>query len=488
MTGFAPGFAFTVTPDAALFAIGDATVLSTQEACWPWLPPNLPLFGLALTSVLGCLFALIWIMRPQESAYGWFSLTALAWFNYVSNQVTTGPWPFASIDASERFSSVALLICTACVASFVARLCEWRRPLPETVLWIAVAIGSAAMVAARHAYVDDLRALLAIVSVCVAVISCTLLIGFALRKRRGELALLALCMTGCAAAGVHDLFISANVVDNAVRYAIPASQLLTIGMAILLARRLSTALARIDRFDDELASGIECATRDAKQRLRDQYELHIEQVRINERTSLAHDLHDGLGGMLVSQIATLEQAPHAIPAERFLVLLKALRDDLRIIIESASQTRFDAQPIDEWIAPLRHRLTQLLESQGIDCTWKVYSFAGARMPAAAGVDVMRVLQEGVTNVLKHSRATRVDIELCADDEALDIVIADNGIGFDTTHSATPHGIGLRSMRARVARHSGTMTFSASGTATVLNVQIPLGRPPTPAPQDTPSSS
>jgi signal transduction histidine kinase len=425
--------------------------------------------------VLGWLFAVVWIMRPQESAYGWFSLTSLAWLTYMINQVSAERWPFATIDASERFNSIVLLISAACLASFVARLCERRRQFIEIVLWVVVVIGTAAMACARHVYLHELRALLATATVCVSVFNCAALIRFALRNRHGDLALLALCMTGCVAAGVHDLFISLGASDDAVRYAVPASQLLTIGMAILLARRFTAALARADQFDDELASGIERAKRDVAMSLSDQHQLEVARVRIDERTGLAHDLHDGLGGMLVSHIAALEHAPHAMPAERCLGLLKALRDDLRIIIESATQPEPDEQPIDAWIAPLRHRLTQLLENQEIDCYWQVVCAADARMPASLGVDVMRILQEGVTNVLKHSRATRVDIELRNDDEHLGIVIADNGVGFDTTQAMSPQGVGLRSMRTRVARHGGTLTLSASGSATVLEVCIPIDR-------------
>ncbi|CAB3749364.1 sensor histidine kinase [Paraburkholderia humisilvae] len=470
---FVPRVVSDVGSGVVFLVIDDPTALPAREESLPSLRRNLPLIGLTATGVLGCLFALIWLMRPQESAYGWFSLTALAWFTYVSNQLATDPWPFATIDASARFNSVALLICSACLASFVARLCGRRRQLPETVLWVAVATGVAAMTGAPHAYLHEIRALLAAASVCVSVISCASLICFALRNRHGELALLALCMTGCVVAGVHDLFIPAAVANDALRYAAPASQLLTIMMAILLARRFAAALARADRFDAELASRAEYAQREATLSVRDQHAADVTQARINERASLAHDLHDGLGGMLVSHIAALEQTPHAIPAERFLSLLKALRDDLRIIIESATRAQPDAEPIDEWIAPLRHRLAQLLEHRGIDCYWKIHSVANAHMPASVGLDVMRVLQEGVTNVLKHSRATRVDIALSMDGRMLDIVIADNGIGFDTTHAVAPQGVGLRSMRARVARHSGTLTLSATGNATVLNVQIPL---------------
>jgi signal transduction histidine kinase len=220
---------------------------------------------------------------------------------------------------------------------------------------------------------------------------------------------------------------------------------------------------------------MELAKQELTLRLRRECDGEVAQARINERISVAHDLHDGLGGMLVSNIAVLERAPHAMSAERFLALLKALRDDLRLIIESAAQAHPDAQAIDEWIAPLRHRLTQLLENQGIDCHWQIRCVASVRMPASLGVDVMRILQEGVANVLKHSQATRVDIELRSDGETLDITVADNGIGFDTQRAPSTQHIGLRSIRTRVARHGGTMSIQSSSGATVFNAHVPLAR-------------
>jgi signal transduction histidine kinase len=227
-------------------------------------------------------------------------------------------------------------------------------------------------------------------------------------------------------------------------------------MAVALACRLTALLARADRFSVDLA-------------------VSVERARTGERVQLAHDLHDGLGGMLVGSIAELERASPVIPTHRCIAILKALRDDLRIIVEAGSNAESGEQSLQDFIAPLRYRLMQLLENQEIDCEWRVSGIADLTLPASVAIDVMRILQEGITNVMKHSGATSVDVDLHLhrEDGQLHIVIADNGRGFAMDDVESLSGVGLRSIRTRVARVGGAMSVRSTEAGTVLTAQIPF---------------
>jgi signal transduction histidine kinase len=94
--------------------------------------------------------------------------------------------------------------------------------------------------------------------------------------------------------------------------------------------------------------------------------------------------------------------------------------------------------------------------------------------------VFRVAQEALSNVAKHTRATRVQITLTYLGDTLLIDVADNGTGFDA--SATTEGYGLVGMRQRLSRVGGTLTVESSPDAgTIINASVSLR--PSPEPEE-----
>ncbi|MCV4732247.1 hypothetical protein OFB80_30615, partial [Escherichia coli] len=88
------------------------------------------------------------------------------------------------------------------------------------------------------------------------------------------------------------------------------------------------------------------------------HQLELENVRLQERIHLAHDLHDGLGASLVRSMILVDQSSSTMSNQQFLSILKLLRDDLRQIIDSGSLTnnKTPDNPV-LWIAPVRHRFS-----------------------------------------------------------------------------------------------------------------------------------
>ena len=95
------------------------------------------------------------------------------------------------------------------------------------------------------------------------------------------------------------------------------------------------------------------------------------------------------------------------------------------------------------------------------------------LPAEASVELVRVLQEALTNARRHSEARNVEVRLRADDEAILIEVADDGRGFDPGSARA--GIGLSAMRERVEGLGGKIEVrSPPGEGTKVTVRIPLG--------------
>ena len=101
--------------------------------------------------------------------------------------------------------------------------------------------------------------------------------------------------------------------------------------------------------------------------MNEKHKLELENVRLQERIQLSHDLHDGLGSSLVRSMIIVDQAEHNMTNKQFLSILKLLRDDLRQIIDSGSslESRVPGNPV-LWVAPVRHRFSQLMDELDIE--------------------------------------------------------------------------------------------------------------------------
>ena len=89
--------------------------------------------------------------------------------------------------------------------------------------------------------------------------------------------------------------------------------------------------------------------------------------------------------------------------------------------------------------------------------------------------LFRIVQEGLRNVRVHSRATKVDVWLQGNTEAISLTLSDNGVGFKLSDCVASHGVGLRGMRERARILGGTFKVQSwPGQGTRIAVTVPLG--------------
>ncbi len=204
----------------------------------------------------------------------------------------------------------------------------------------------------------------------------------------------------------------------------------------------------------------------------------LSNVRLQERLSLTQDLHDGLGGALVHMIASVEQGSGPLGRPQVLSMLKLIRNDLRQTMDSNSsaQVRVPASP-QEWLAPLRHRFNNLFDALDVTCDWQ---FAKSwRIPPNAPqyLAMTRLIEEALTNVIKHSQARHVRLSFQElESNELVLEIEDDGVGFDVSEvNASGLGIGMRSMSVRIARVDGLLTIDSRPGRTVLTARLTLNQ-------------
>ena len=189
-----------------------------------------------------------------------------------------------------------------------------------------------------------------------------------------------------------------------------------------------------------------------------------------ERQRLARELHDETGQALTSILLGLKQlegkeAPEAVAALRELVVA-TLKDVRRLAVELRPKV------LDDFgLVPALERLTQGFgEQTGIAVDLEAGTIA-ERLPLEVETAIYRIVQEALTNVVKHARAQRVSVLVTRVDGKIKAVIEDDGGGFDPAESG--EGIGLVGMRERIELLDGTLAVESSATSgTTIAAEVP----------------
>jgi len=196
---------------------------------------------------------------------------------------------------------------------------------------------------------------------------------------------------------------------------------------------------------------------------------------LHVRQQWAQDLHDGLGSQLSAILSSLGRNT---PQER--ATAAALHEcllELKLLVDGADE----AASVVQLLASLRYRLQPLLQASGIELHWHV-AFAQEleQFDGARAREVLRIAQEALGNVVRHSGASQVRLCLrCMKSrQTLELEINDNGKGLASTPEGNAHhamGKGLGGMRQRAAALGGHLSIrSAPDIGTRLSLSVPLG--------------
>ncbi len=249
---------------------------------------------------------------------------------------------------------------------------------------------------------------------------------------------------------LHNLPLNPGEADAAIGLALDGMELRVAPAGGMMARRLQGRSAGQRLFtvtDAELAASLVTLFNQAAAG-RDALEAGVQQ----ERDRIASDLHDDIGAKLL----TLR---HLLQGEREQAMLMTTIDQLRAIVRGLRQP---AQPWSEFAADLRSETAQRLAAAGMELDWPPPLIGGLppvprprdldpRHPAqdaAQQYHLRALLQEAVSNAIRHAHATRVSVRLTVQDDQMRVEIGDDGVGIDPQRPATGHGLTSMQIRAR----------------------------------------
>ncbi len=271
------------------------------------------------------------------------------------------------------------------------------------------------------------------------------LAGHALKTPTFMLKGIVLAIALALAAAVHDFLVYVGVLPfgspDLLNIATPV---LLVALGAALIERFVRSLADVEKTNAELETRIH----EREQLLKRNFDRLRESERVKasaqERQRIMQDMHDGLGSQLLSSLMLVERG--ALTNEQVAQILRESIDDMRLAIDALAAEDSDLLSA---LGNMRYRMEPRLKAAGMELQWDARG-----LPEEVDIDpdavlpVLRIVQEALTNAIKHSRARAVRVSLgvdrSGDAEWLTIRVTDNGRGL---------AAGGRQQRAGPAQHA-----------------------------------
>jgi len=434
------------------------------DTIWTWLGTTIALLAAAICAAL-------WLQRRDAvslpaagAALGWACLCATTLVE-IAPQELSGLVRFGAVASNALFS--------ACLAITLMRLCGLSRRREEWLLCAYAALGPlASLVGALHA-----SAYLPFSWQPGLVLIIGAATGVGLYRRTQGLE-----SPHPATLVVAVLFVFAELLDLAARTGlIGAATPSAAGFAgplmiIALTAPLLTALARLADGAESARAELETRVREREQLLKRNFERLRESERgkaeVQERQRIMQDMHDGLGSQLMSSLMLVERG--AVSNDQFAQILRESIDDMRLAIDALTAESADLAAA---LGNLRFRMEPRLRAAGIELAWDARN-----LPEEMGLHpdvvlpILRVVQEALTNALRHSRARAVRVTLgtegSGEAQVLDVRIADNGRGIAEERAG---GRGLLNMRNRAQKIGAQLRIeTTAGAGTTVHLRTRIG--------------
>ena len=302
-------------------------------------------------------------------------------------------------------------------------------------------------------------------------------IGYA--RRRGTLAAAALSavMAFAVLVGVHDYLITWDPrllgrflpewVGHRIHVLHFGSNMLLLAMAALLTARFLRTLSSLEDLNRTLETRVADRERELAANYARLAALEREHAASEERQLIMRELHDGLGSQLFTSLSRVERGD--MNDDQIAAALRSCIADMRLALDALASDEHD---LSAALGNFMFRWEAQLVAAGVRPRWDIDLPDDAlTLSPHAALQLLRVAQEALTNVLKHAQATQVQVRLCQREGMLEMDIEDDGRGLGPEPPRQGHGMG--NMRSRAQRLGGALELKSTASGTCVELRLPM---------------
>lgn len=469
-----PAGASTQMPRVAIGPLTQLRPLYERRFFWVAITPQIT----TTVCLLVALFVLfIWWRRRTEVLYGLFAVAAALWgirtLTFVIEVLPTGMWLLWRL--AYHASTGGFIVVMTMLA---LRLAGIRKPWVERALglyWLAGPL----WLLAGGVDVEPLVNRYWIAGFLPIGIS---IVGISLwtvwRQRTVASAVLPLAMVVAVLTGLHDYLVNWNV--GGAAQLLPGwaahrifllhhgANLVLLAMGGLLTARFVGALHSLEDLNRTLESRVSDRERELAANYVRMAALQQQHAAAQERQRIMRDLHDGLGSHLFVSLSRVERGD--MQGREIADALRACIAEMRLALDTLTPDDHDLRSA---LGNFMFRWQGQLKAAGIQPAWTidVPDSDGGFSPHTT-LQLLRIAQEALTNVMKHANASHVRVRLRQSHELLEMEIEDDGPRAEAQASSPGAGRGLDNMRNRARQLGGMLDVRMDGRGTCITLRVP----------------
>jgi len=459
--------------------VGDHWPLNWRYQVRQLLQVQLPFMGSAAFLAVGAFAFAVWLGRRRESLYLlFFAISATAFLRTLHYFVSGDNLP-VSDEWFEWITVASLLWLIILIHLFLQHLHQQpSRWLTHLSVALAAAGSIATLPQASFASLYLATPLLNLMVLPMAVLIFAVNLRKALRARLPEGRLVAGWAVFALVFTSYDGLLQNNLVSPESVYTSPYAIIsLFFVFSYIMFKHYTGAFAEVGRLNMGLAERLQAREAELEQSYQRMRVIENEHMLGAERRRLMQDMHDGLGSSLISAIRSVEQG--TLSDAEITGVLKGCMDDLKLAIDSMESVDADLLLL---LATLRFRLAPRIESAGLALRWEVQSVPALPwLDPSSALHILRIMQECVANVLRHTRASVISFRTAVEGQGVCVVIEDNGAGFDVHEALRRSGRGLRNQQRRASAIGGVVSWESGSAGTRFKLWLPLYQGAVPGP-------
>jgi len=442
-------------------------------------------FGvITLMLVITGIMLLMFVLRPQDKMFAWYVASTAVWTVHYGMRMID-KLPFENLYLVNAFSYLTLGLFAFFASQYIACITEIRsRVIDKIILSWCVIGGILLFVVAKlwEGAVDDFGEAVWMPSALLAGCYSVGVLALAVyRQGNVENRLLLVSIGLLTVTGFRDyLFQYTDLVPGSTFYLQFGAGLVMTVWAMILMRRFALALDSAEVLNSELELRVTEKSNELEAFYTRAAKTDREKALVQERERIMRDMHDGLGGQLVQLLSLADQDPQLLPVRDTLRL--ALRD-LRLIVDSLSINDGDLVTM---LGTFRYRTEKMITDAGLKYDWQVADVPVLNsMGPASALQVLRILQEAVSNIMQHANASKITIRtkmLSSGKNSPSTVVVevqDDGRGFavgdegSKISASEVRGHGLANMKFRAKKTGGYVAIKSSSEGTIVSIVLPL---------------
>jgi len=414
--------------------------------------------------LLAIVMALLWALRRQDLTYGLFAVIALCQVIdnltiIVDNSLLPTDW-FRVGYLSDFWKAVILV-------PFAYSFTKTHSPLPTWFFFALCVIASIISVLVPTPLFLSIEKYLLIPISCLHLLWGIVLISRAVRRGHLQSALVLITLLMATAFAVHDILIIFGYIENHSNFLLVYSFLPVLStICIILVYQFVQSQKQIDNMVDTLKERLESRENMLQKAFKHEQKIQHQRTITEERQRIIADMHDGLGGQLMSIIANA----NSTSTDKQAISLHARQalTDLRLMILSLDN---DNQDLVGLLAAFRERAQSQCESFGVEFQWQANALPQIdSLSPVTSANLLRIMQEALQNALRHSDATQITLSATSEqDGSLQLCVQDNGKGgVDDANE----GRGMRTLRRRATAIEALLVITSGDSGTEVRLNVP----------------